>query len=86
MNMETKTDANIIKNIDLYTKQYTEEELAKNIENLFPMTIIKTQKNLSKQFIDEYILTNNDYESNDEDNITMSVLNQMQPNYFISQK
>lgn len=72
-----------ISNIDLFFNQYDEKTLIENFENLSPMSIIKTQKNLSKKFINNYILPRNTSE-NDEDEITMSILYQMLPNYFAS--
>ncbi len=74
-----------INNIDLYFNKYDENILIENIDNLIPMSIIKTQKNLSKEFIDKYILPNN-ISTNDEDEITMSILQQMQPKYFENEK
>lgn len=69
-----------LEDIDLYFNQYDEKILIENIKNLTPIDIIKTQKNLSKDFIKKYIL------ANDEDDITMSILNMYQPNFFIDNK
>lgn len=71
--------------MSLYDKQYTEQELIDNIDSLFQYEIIRTQQNLSKKFIDNYIL-NPEYNScsKDED-ITMETLHIYQPQYFIKQ-
>lgn len=69
-----------ISDIDLYYNKYDEKILIENINNLTPMTIIKTQENLSKTFINKYVLPRN--YPDDEDEITISILYQMQPNYF----
>ena len=55
----------IITNRDLYKKNdYAVEDLIENIDNLFPSTIIKTQKKLTDDFIEEYILSE-DYDHNE---------------------
>jgi len=68
--------------MSLYTKQCTEQELIDNIDSLFQYIIVRTQKNLSKNFIDNYIL-NPEYSScsKDED-ITLETLSIYQPQYF----
>jgi len=75
------TDKIIITNDDLNKNQYTEKELIDNIDNLFQCKIVKSQRNLSNHFIDNYIL-NPEYNSisKDED-ITMETLNLYQPQY-----
>jgi hypothetical protein len=74
-----------INDIDLYFNQYDEKILIDNIDNLTPIDIIKTQRNLSGEFIKKYILEskklNND-NNDDEDDITMSILYMYQPNFF----
>lgn len=69
--------------INLYFNQYDEKILIDNINNLTPIVIIKTQKNLSKDFIKNYILAKiKDCNNSDEDDITISILQMYQPNYF----
>jgi len=65
--------------IDLHFNRYDEKTLIENIDNLTPISIIKTQKNLSNDFIKKYILENR---KNDDDDITMSILLMYQPNFF----
>ena len=43
-------------NIDLFKNQYIEKILIDNIENFSTYDIVRTQKNLSKEFIRHYIL------------------------------
>lgn len=70
-----------ITNSNLLTETFTEKELAENIEDLSLMLIIKTQKKLSKKFIDEYIL-NDKYAIFPEDIIVYSDLKAFQPHYY----
>ena len=70
-----------ITNSDLLTKIFPEEILVKNIDHLSLMTIIKTQKNLSKQFINNYIF-NDKYIIFPEDDISYSDLITFQPQYY----
>ena len=60
-------------NNDLYNNQYTEEELISNIDYLLTSTIMKTQTNLSKEFIDNYIL-NEKYHADDNDDTCLDEL------------
>jgi len=67
-------------NSDLFDNQYREDELIENIDYLFTSTIVKTQKKLSKKFIDEYIL-NEKYQESREDDICLDELLRYQPHY-----
>jgi len=69
---------NIISNIDLFNNLYSEDILKNNINNLSTYDIVRTQKNLSKEFIIQYIL-NTDY---NDDEVTIETLYNYQPNYF----
>jgi hypothetical protein len=69
---------NIISNIDLFNNLYSEDILKNNINNLSTYDIVRTQKNLSKEFINQYIL-NTDY---NDDEVTIETLYNYQPNYF----
>ena len=81
LNTKAITNKIIITNNDLNKNQYTEKELIDNIDNLFQCIIVKSQRNLSNHFINNYIL-NPEYNSisKDED-ITMETLNLYQPQY-----
>ncbi len=73
---------NNITNDDLKKNQYSEDVLKNNIDRLFQCIIVKTQKNLSKEFIDEYIL-NEKYSAIPKDSdITCEILKNYQPQYF----
>jgi hypothetical protein len=50
----------------LLERQFTEEELKKFIDRVSMRRVLKTQKNISKEFINEYIL-NPTYHANDSD-------------------
>lgn len=72
----------MINNIELYYNKYTEEELINNIDNLSVYTILTTQHNLSKKFIDDYIL-NPEYQfCQKEKDITIVNIQLHQPQYF----
>lgn len=49
-----------MQNHDLYTRQYTYQELAENIDNLSLKTILYTQT-ITAEFAVKYILTTDDY-------------------------
>ena len=69
-----------IENIDLYNNKYDEITLVKNIDNLFVLSSIETQKYLSDEFIDKYIL-NEKYQKDRSDNITIYEILKHQPQY-----
>jgi hypothetical protein len=69
-----------LSNNDLYNNQYSEKELIENIDHLFLLSIIETQKNLSKEFIDEYIL-NEKYQTENDDDICLDELLKHQSHY-----
>lgn len=70
----------IVTNQDLLKNQYNEDTLKKNIESLSVTRIIETQKNLSDDFIDNFIL-NDKYQQTHDDEITISKLLNCQPQY-----
>ncbi len=72
----------MIKNIDLYYNKYTEKELMDNIDNLSVYSILITQKNLSKEFIDKYILNEDYHYCQKEKDITIVNIQIHQPQYF----
>ena len=67
----------MLNNIDLFKNQYVEKILIDNIENFSTYDIVRTQKNLSKEFILHYIL-NTKY-NND---VTLETIQNYQPQYF----
>ena len=70
-----------ITNLDLYNNQYNEQILIDNMHKLSPHSIIKTQDNLSNNFIVKYIL-NKKYAIFREDyNITLQDILIYQPNF-----
>jgi len=75
-----QTDENniIIRNIDLFCKFYSEKVLINNIKNISRYDVLRTQPRLSKEFIDNYILTD------DDDDITIETLYNYQPYYFVN--
>lgn len=73
----TDQDNKSIDNIDLFRNQYIEKVLMDNIDKLSTYDIVRTQQNLSKEFIRQYIL-NSTY--NDE--VTLETLRNYQPQYF----
>ena len=77
-----QTDENniIIRNIDLFCKFYSEKVLINNIKHISKYDVLRTQPRLSKEFIDNYILTDDD----DDDDITIETLYNYQPYYFVN--
>ncbi len=73
----TNQDNKSIDNMDLFRNQYTEKVLMDSIDKLSTYDIVRTQQNLSKEFIRQYIL-NSTY--NDE--VTLETLQNYQPQYF----
>jgi hypothetical protein len=71
-----------ITNNDLYNKIFSEKILIQNIDNLFVNTIINTQKNLSDDFINNYVL-NEKYHKDRRDDMTIFEIFQMQPQYSL---
>lgn len=63
-------------------KKYTEQELINNIDNLYQYIIIRTHKNLSKHFINNYILNSKYNSCSKDEDITMETLYIYQPQYF----
>ena len=76
-----KSNSKIITNNDLNKNQYTEEELINNIDNLFQCIIVKSQRNLSNNFINNYILNPKYNSISKDEDITMETLNLYQPQY-----
>ena len=72
----------MINNTDLYNNQYSEKELIENIDNLSVYTILTKQKNLSKEFINNYILNPKYHFSEKEKDITIVHLQLYQPEYY----
>ena len=68
--------------MDLSNKQYTEQELVDNIDLLFQYEIVKTQKNLSKSFINNYILNSKYNACSKDEDITFETLSIYQPQFF----
>jgi hypothetical protein len=84
-NSPEQTDENniIIRNIDLFCKFYSEKVLINNIKNISRYDVLRTQPRLSKEFIDNYILTDDD-DDDDDDDITIETLYNYQPYYFVN--
>lgn len=79
-----KVDENkFITNNDLSTNQYSEKTLAFNMEKgtLTPYMVFKTQKNLSNEFIVEYILNDNYAEFMEDYDITITKVIGKFPNF-----
>ena len=78
----TTNEKIIITNRDLYKKNdYAVEDLIENIDNLFPSTIIKTQKKLTDDFIEKYILSEDYAKIREDYDITLNDLINYYPNY-----
>lgn len=73
-----------ITNSTLYDTQYSEEELINNIGSLYQYIIVRTQKNLSKNFINMYILNSKYNSCSKDEDITMETISSYQPHYFNS--
>ncbi len=73
----------MINNIDLYNNYYNEKELIDNIDNLSVYTILTTQRNLSKDFINNYILNENYQYCQKEKDITIIHIQLYQPQYLL---
>ena len=69
--------------MSLESKQYTEQELIDNIDYLYQYIIVRTQKNLSKNFIDKYILNPKYNSCSKDEDITMETLYTYQHQYFL---
>jgi hypothetical protein len=59
-----------------------EQELIKNIDSLFQYIIVRTEKNLSKNFINNYILNPKYNSCSKDEDITLEILYTYQPQYF----
>ena len=68
----------IISNEDLIKQQWPENILINNIEHLYQHVIMTTQKNLSRDFIQNYLI-NPKYNKCEEDEITLDILMIYQP-------
>ena len=68
--------------MDIHNKQYTEQELVDNIDSLFQYEIVRTQKNLSKSFIYNYILNSKYNACSKDEDITLDILSIYQPQFF----
>ena len=86
-NHREQTDENniIIRNVDLFSNFYSEKVLINNINKLSKYDVLRTQPGLSKKFIDEYILIDDEYDDEDDD-ITIETLYNFQPYYFVDNK
>ena len=68
--------------ISLHDRQYSEKELIDNIDSLYQYIIVRTQKNLSKEFINNYILNPKYSSCSKDEEITLEILQIYQPHYF----
>lgn len=71
-----------INNIHLNYAQFSEKILIDSIENLSVHTILITQENLSKDFINNYILNKEYHIFREDSDITKESLYLYQPEYF----
>jgi len=74
--------SNKISNIYLNYGQYSEEILINSIDQLSVYTILITQDDLSKDFINKYILNEKYHIFREDCDITKEILYIYQPNYF----
>ena len=71
-----------ISNKNLHEKNnYSEQVLIDNIDKLFPSVILKTQKNLSDDFIIKYILSEDYAKIREDHDITINDLSNYFPNF-----
>ena len=70
-----------IESDDLENNQYSEEILIHNINKLFVSTILRTQKNLSIEFIDNFILNEKYQVDRKEKDLTIYDILKHQPHY-----
>ena len=73
-----------INNIYLYTKRYDESVLINNIDNLSRHSILITQKNLSNNFIEKYIINSDIVLFREDDDITYNDIIKYQPLYRLT--
>jgi len=73
-----------ITNYTLHSNQYSEKELIDNIDLLYQYIIMATQKNLSKKFINEYLLNSKYNACSKDEDITLETIQIYQPHYFKS--
>ena len=69
----TTTTTTTITTADLFIHQWSEEILIHNIENIGQYEIMKYQRNLSRNFIENYLL-NEKYNKCSDDEITIDIL------------
>jgi len=79
----TQNDIKLIKNDNLYNNQYDEKTLSFNMENgtISPYLVLKTQKNLSNEFIVEYILNEKYAVFREDYDITINKVVGLFPNF-----
>ena len=73
----------LISNIDLNNNKYDEKTLEYNMERgtIYPYTVLKTQKNLSNEFIVEYILNEKYAVFREDFDITINKVIGLFPNF-----
>lgn len=74
-----------ITNMDLYSNQYSEQVLISNIDNLSQHTIFCTQKNLTNNFIWNYLLNSKYNKFIEDGEIMMHDILAKYPNFRISE-
>ena len=84
MDLNNKEHTEIELIIDKKPLDYSprEQELIKNIDSLFQYIIVRTEKNLSKNFINNYILNPKYNSCSKDEDITLETLYTYQPQYF----
>lgn len=70
-----------IYNIDLYSNQYDENTLIHNINKLSLYSILKTQKNISNDFIANFIINPKYSKDREDDDITLQDILKFHPNF-----
>lgn len=83
MKEEYMNNIKIIKNIDLNYNQYDEKTLSYNMDNgtICPYAVLKTQKDLSNEFIVEYILNEKYAVFREDFDITINKVIGLFPNF-----
>lgn len=83
MEEESQNDIKMITNIDLNYNQYDEKTLSYNMEKgtLCPYSVLKTQKDLSNEFIVEYILNEKYAVFREDYDITINKIIGLFPNF-----
>jgi hypothetical protein len=72
-----------ITNLELYSNKFDEDTLINNINYLSPSSILKTQHNLSNEFISKYILNKEYFIFREDYEITINDIVNKYPKFIL---